>query len=587
MDVLDYRDILVKKPWYEYLPDGYMAHGVDAGTFDKDVTPEPDDSLYKRIKTQGDFLREYYPSAHNIFDPAKYPDIWKWGPANPEKADDPNDPMYGKKKLYRQPIQRTAFAFQQLIAVKHILHLTGNDVQFEIANDDETDDELEKLNKLLIRLKKGWLMADMEIRFYEAVRSLMITADAAVVGFFDTVNGKKKFGAKTLSYLNGDKLYPHFDSLTGELTVFARKYYDYDEEGDAKTEWVEVWDDKDFYRYKKSLDGNDDTLIARFKKLFGFSGYTLVENKPHGFPSIPVAYVRNDEGPCWHAVQRNIEDYEQAFSYLCENNKAYAFPIFFIKGDGDDVQIEGDMNGSVKAIAMNDTNSEAGFLDGTDASDAFATQLQKSYDLIYELSFTVKPPELKSGDLPGVALKLLYSPALEIAMNDAQRMQPFLTKLVDIVKYGIGFEDGTVTDMVKLPVNAWIEPYIHQNKTEVITNLATAVQNGFLSHQTASERTPDFPVSNEYDRIMREEKEKQQQDLLQNIQLQDAQTENNIEEEEATARINKQQEGNDVNTGHGSKKNGGKRGRPATKFIDWDENGNWPGRNNWNKYLKK
>lgn len=575
MDVLNYRDILVKKPWYEYLPDGYMAHGVDAATFDKDTTPEPDDSLYRRIKTQGDFLREYFPSSHNIFDPYKYPDIWKWGPANPEKADDPSDPLYGKKKLYRQPIQRTAFAFQQLIAVKHILHLTGNDVQFEVANDDESDDELEKLHKLLTRFKKGWLMADMEIRFYEAVRSLMITADAAVVGYFDD---KKKFAAKTLSYLNGDKLYPQFDSLTGKLVVFARKYYDYDDDGDAKTEWVEVWDETTFYRYKKSLSGNDDTLLTRFKKLFGFSGYTLVDHKPHGFPSIPVAYVRNDEGPCWHAVQRNIEDYEQAFSYLCENNKAYAFPIFFIKGDGDDVQIQGDMNGSVKAIAMNDTSSDAGFLDGTDASDAFATQLQKSYDLIYELSFTVKPPELKSGDLPGVALKLLYSPALEIAMNDAQHMQPFLSQLVEIVKYGIGFEDDKVTDMVNLPLNAWIEPYIHQNKTEVITNLATAVQNGFLSHQTASERTPDFPVSNEYDRIIREEKEKQQQDLLQDIALQDAQTENNIQEEEAQARINKGQSGQDVNTN----KHGNRRGRP-NKF-NTDKWGNRIGEEHWTEF---
>lgn len=583
MDVLDYRDILVKKPWYEYKPDGYMAHGIEKGTFDKDEQPEPDDDLYKDIKTQADFLREYYPSSHSIFDEEKYPDVFKVGPKNPAKADDPTDPDYGKKVLYRQKIQRTAFAFQQLIATKHILHLTGNDVQFEIANDADNDEKEEQYQKLLTRFKRGWLMADMEIRMYEAVRSLMITADAAVVGYFDKGG---KFGAKTLSFLNGDKLYPQFNSLTGELEVFARKYYDYDDKGDAKTEWVEVWDDTYFYRYKQSLDGNGNSLWNKIKDFFGFSGYTLVEKKPHGFPSIPVSYVRNDDGPCWHAVQKNIEDYEEAFSYLCENNKAYAFPIFFLQGDGDDIQIQGDMNGAVKAIAISDTEGKAGFLNGTDASNAFATQLDKSYNLIYELSFTVKPPELKSGDLPGVALRLLYSPALEIAMNDAQMMQPFLTKLVGIVKYGVGFEDNSVTDMVNLPINAWIEAYVFENKTETITNLATAVQNGFLSHQTASERTPDFPRNDEYGRIMKEQKEKQQQDLLQNIELQDAQTENNIEEQEASARINRQQGGNDVNTGNG-KKTGAKRGRPATKNIDWDKNRNWPGRNNWDKNLKK
>ena len=321
--------------------------------------------------------------------------------------------------------------------------------------------------------------------------------------------------------------------------------------------------------------------MKRIKGFFGIDGYKLVERKPHGFPFIPVSYIRNDDGPCWHAVQKNIEDYEVAFSYLCENNKAYAFPIFFMQGDGDSIQIQGDMNGAVKAVAMNDPDAKAGFLNGTDASNAFATQLQKSYDLIYELSFTVKPPELKSGDLPGVALKLLYSPALEIAMNDAQMMSPFLYKVVEIVKYGLGYEGGNVTDMVNLPVNAWIEPYVHQNATEIITNLATAVQNNFLSHQTASERCPVFPVNDEYDRIVREAKEKQEQDLLNDIKLDDAQTENEIEKDKANAKLNKGQSGSDVNTGNG------KRGRPNKSGTQYDQNRNWEGRNNWDGYDRK
>lgn len=144
----------------------------------------------------------------------------------------------------------------------------------------------------------------------------------------------------------------------------------------------------------------------------------------------------------------------------------------------------------------------------------FATQLNKSYDLIYELSFTVKPPELKSGDLPGVAIKLLYSPALEVAMNDSQKLQPFLDKLVEIAKFGIGHENNATASIVGLDINAWIEPYTHQNKTELLTNLATAVQNGFLSKQTASERCPDFPKNAEWERILREKKEEDQQDLL-------------------------------------------------------------------------
>lgn len=521
-------------------------------------------------KTQSDFLREYFTSGHRIWDKNAYPDIIK---ENPDW--DPEDPSTGNH-YYLQPITRCAFAFQQVIATKHTLHLTGNDIQFELADSTDELEEEEESQKNLNIFKKGWLMHNMEIAFFEAVSSYMIVAETAAVGYID----KGKFGVKVLSFKNGDYLYPHYDSITGELSVFARKYYDLDEDGNAQIEWVEVWDDTYYYRFRNDVGKKSVTKKAAnlIKGLFGMNGYALAEKKEHHFNSIPVAYIRNDEGPCWSNVQKNIEDYEEAFSYLCENNKAYAFPVFYVKGDGEEITISGDdMTGAAKVIAMNSKDNDAGFLNGTDASEAFATQLNKSYDLIYELSFTVKPPELKSGDLPGVAIKLLYSPALEVAMNDSQKLQPFLDKLVEIAKFGIGHENNATASIVGLDINAWIEPYTHQNKTELLTNLATAVQNGFLSKQTASERCPDFPKNAEWERILREKKEEDQQDLLMDIQRADNETQNAIEEQEATARIQNGGNGN-VRTG-----NGRKAGRPS-EGKNTDKWGNRPQENNWEKY---
>lgn len=566
----NYREVLVKKPFFEIMPDGYMQHGATFKAVNDNIEM-PQDYLYKQIKTQQDFLREYYPTAHRIYDKAAYPDVIKVNPDyNPEHPE--NGP-----KFCVQPITRTAFAFQQLIANKHILHLTGNDVQFEIA-EGEDNDKTEEMQENLAVFRKGWLLSNMEVRHYEAVRSRAIVADAAVVGYFN----KGKFQAKTLSAMNGDTLYPHFDSITGELTLFARKYFDYDEDGTQRTEWVEVWDDHSLKRYKRGLKGNQ--LVTAIKDFFGISGYELVSNEAHGYPFIPVAYTRNEEGPAWAQVQRNIEDYEEAFSYLSESNKGLAFPIFYVKGTDDEITLNGDMNGAVKSIAMSGgKENEAGFLNGTDASDAFATQLNKAYELIYELSFTVKPPELKSGDLPGVALKLLYSPAIEIAMNDAQNMQPFLDQLVKIAKYGIGYENNMQATMMELPINAWVEPYIHQNDTELVTNLASAVQNGFLSKQTASERNSKYSKNDEFDRVLREKKEEQQQDLLVEIQKMDAQVEDSIEQQQAQAKISSGQNGSDINTGRG------KKGRPNLSGKQWDKNGNndIDDKNNWDNYDKK
>ena len=562
------RDICTKKPWYNVMPTGYLAHGGQEREIETSDIPMPYDRLKVRVKTQQDFMREYFPSSHRINDTAEYPDVWK------------KDPVSGK--YYCQKIKRCAFAFQQLIAQKHTLHLTGNDVQFEISEGYFSDGREEEYQHQLSDFKRVWIDMDMETCFFEAINSWNITADCAIVGY---IRKDGKVGAKSLSFLNGDTLYPQIDSVTGELVAFGRSYYDYDSSGEVKTEHLEVWDDKYLYRFDKLVDGNDDSeLQTEIGEDYAVYGFRLVSKKDHGFPFIPVAYARKNDGPCWSPVQRMIEDYEAAFSHLCENNEAYAFPIFFYQGEGEDLQIQGGMNGAVKALAMNDPEAKAGFLNGTDASNAFATQLDKAYNLIYELSFTVKPPELKSGDLPGVALKLLYSPAIECAMNDAQHLQPFLTSVVKIAKYLAGYKNNNTATMMALPLNSYIQAYIHENYTEEITNIATAVQNGFLSRQTASERCPQFPKNGEYVRVVKEKKEEQEQDLLLDIQRADAQTENAIEEDEAQARINRQQSGNDVNTGGGRK-----RGRPNESGKKWDENGNNPidDKNNWKDWNKK
>ena len=559
-----YRDVLSKKPWWEYTSKLYDSRSYEAKRDDNRSVNMPVDHTYRVPKTQADFLREYYPTSHKIYNTTIYPNARKL---------DPETGLW-----YEQPMSRCAFAFQQLISKKHTLHLTGNDMQFEIADGAERVGDIEEYQKMLIRFKKTWMTASMEMVFYQAVNSWNIVADSAVVAYIS----EGKFGARTLSYLNGDELFPHYDSVTGKMNLFARKYYDYDESGVVSTEWVEIWDSTYLYRFCKSAEGmkTDQPLVYPLPGGYCMNGYYLVSRDKHGFPDIPVAYIRRD-APCWAPVQRNIEDYEEAFSYLCENNKAFGFPIFYAKGDGDSISIGGDMHGSAKYITMNDKDSDAGFLNGTDASSAFATQLEKSYNLIYELSFTVKPPELKSGDLPGVALKLLYSPAIECGMNDAQALQPFVNKLTELVKFGTGYELNKQSDYVNLPVNAWIKVYVHQNLQEEITNIATAVQNGFLSHQTASERCPEFPKNDEYSRVVGETKQKQEQDLLNDIRLDDAQTENEIQKDKETARLNKNKGGSDINTGHG------KAGRPNKSGTQWDENRNWPGRDNWDSYDKK
>ena len=564
MDVLNIREILTKKPFFTISSTRNVMSMTPVTDKHNTVDKDNDKALYY-ILSQEEMLRQYYPSGHKINNELLFPDIWKKDPET--------------NKWYKQSITRCALAFQQIITTKHIIHIVGNDVQFELSEDEKSsqkdglDGELEASielqdddsTKLLSIFKSGWIDLDMEIRFYEAVRSYMITADCAIVGFIQK-DGTPSF--RTFSFLNDDKLYPHLNSITGEMELFARKYYDYDDEGEAVTEWVEVWDDTYIYRCKHSLKPKNVTSFI--KTIFGLNGFEIVEQVRHGFPFCPVAYARNEDGPCWAAGQQTIENFEEALSYFFENNKAFAFPILLLSGDG--IELHGDMNGSVKSISIDSSDGDAHFLENNDISASYNTLLTKFYDLIYEQTFTVKPPELKSGDLPGVALKLLYSPAIECAICDAQKLQPFLNKLVKMVKFSWGLKKECQADLMKLGINAWIEPYVHQNDSELVTNLATAVQNNIISCKTASERLSKYTKNDEFERILKQLKFKMQMNVDEANLKATHSTNERIREEKIKSKMT----GQDINTG------GGKR-----HINETDENGNREGENNWEEYNQK
>ena len=149
--------------------------------------------------------------------------------------------------------------------------------------------------------------------------------------------------------------------------------------------------------------------------------------------------------------------------------------------------------------------------------------------MIYEQSFTVIPPELKSGDLPAAALKILYSPAYEKATTDSAEFQPFLNDLVSIFAYGYGLEVENTLAFASLPMKWWIKPYVHVSESAMVQDLATSVQNGFLSRQTATEKISMYSTVSEWDRIMKEQNEKRKAEM--ELEKEELSAENELIEE--------------------------------------------------------
>ena len=574
------KPLFVKKPFTRVTAIGH-------GDKELDVIGNPSwetvrrDNLVLRKLTQEDFEREYDPLAHLIYNREYYPDIWR-------KNDEDGN-------WYVEEIPRYSFAFQKIILYKHMTHLCGNDIVFELADEKETEDKRTILNIL----KDGWRKHNCEIAWYNLMYSVKRTADGACVGYL--VDGK--FGWKSLSFKDGDVLYPHFDRMTGEMEVFARTYRAMDDDGEDR-DFVDVWDKKYYYCLVsdngkgEEMKGTavEDSPLAKYD----ISGFTIIEQRPHGFPYVPIVYVRNDEGPCWAFSQELIDQYEMAFSRLAQANHDFGLPIMYIKGEGSSELTDVDMSYASKVITLPD-EGEVGFLNRQDASNAYKAELSSLEDSIYRQSFAVRTPELKSGDTPAAAIKMLYSDAVENAINDSQKFQRSLADFVKIFEFGYGVESKHRLDFQNTNIVFYIEPYVHRNVAAEILDMSSAVQNGYLSRQTASEKSY-YSTSQEWDRILNEEQEKKQKELLLEAQRIEVQNDANVDMQEELADINAAQQieiaqaQNDIEQGNdedaikkpvrrtGSVATGRGKGRPRTVNTDKWGNRTDGSENNWGRW---
>jgi len=453
-----------------------------------------------QIMSQSDFLQEYYPTGHRINNEEYYPDKIKYE----ETVDGTGKTV---KHYYKEKVLRIAVPFQIIIVAQQLVHSFGNNVKHTLIAPTVTEQQ----QKDFFEWQMGWLEKNSEIALYEFGRSLFITGDAAIVYYLN----EGKLGIKSFSYLNGDTLYPHYDGL-GNVDLFARKFYDFTEDGKSKTEWVEVYDNTYVTRYRHDLHGISSTL-QDLRQWFGLEGYVQVgEPTPHGFSECPIVYYRTS-GPVWEAVQGCIEQWELSFSSLGQNNAAFGFPIMVLKSD-EGAEIESDMYGSVKAIKMG-TSDSAEYLKHDESPESVRLFLEKLSEMIFMGSFVVKTPEVKSGDMPGVAIKLIYSPSLDKAILNKKDLDTCIDKMQRLFTEGYGIEKQKITAYQSLKMISEIEPYVHQNNAELISNLVQSVTGGFLSKQTASQRCP-YSTNNEIDKVLREEKEAQQQDLLYQLKTQ-------------------------------------------------------------------
>ena len=485
------KDIMMASAFRRITPFGAVPLILDVGG------PAPDlsgfDAKYAWVP-QSEFLRELYPQGHKILDPAIYKNDFI------QVKEDLPDGTSVKHWVERQ-VARVSVPFQYVIKTQQVIHLTGNDIT--LVNSDVAPKKREK--DWLVTFKQLWRNRNMNMAFFNAVDSEKCTGNTAVAFYFTKRNGELRINAKVYSYLDGfticDTIYSEKD---GEPEIQAIKYQSYDAEAMRTVQWVDVWDRSRAYRYRN--DGSQpersiDDIYDGYDEDF-----TLVSVVEHGYPCVPVKVKRNRIGACWSPVQHLCDDYDVQASNLCQAARVLPHAVFFVKGGEGNVETAAD--GRPTAIVTPDTQADAKFLTPTDTSGASDTSLKLLEDKIFLGSFIVRPPEVKSGDLPGIAIKLIYAPSLDKAIADAKEWDPFVDGLVDLFAYGAALEMGD-SFFAEIGITGFAEPYIHQNVAEVVQNLVNAKQGGILSAETGTEKNP-YAESDEYSRVQKELKAQQE-----------------------------------------------------------------------------
>ncbi len=427
------------------------------------------DPLQYELRTQSDFLREYDVNAHLINSMKYYP--------NPFSKDSDG-------KVYQKIKSRVAVGFQSRIHTKRLTALIGNNVSHRLIRSFK---DSEAAQNWLADFREGWEEKNVEVAIHDAISADGKTGDCAICFFLS----KNKVGWRTFSYENGDILYPHYDRLTGELTLFAREYTEGEPDGEQIT-FLDVWDDTSYIRYKKSLKDNKKEWEIDEQK------------RSHNFPMCPVAYHRYGE-PFWTPSQSLIENYELSLSQFAENNAAYALRILYTIGE--EMEVISSLDGTPQRIDSSDPNAKIGFLEPADAAKSFETQLNKLEQNIMRSSFAVETPEIKSGsDMSSLTVKMLFADSYLKALDDAMRYQMFLDRATALFKYGYGVEVKHRSDYNKFRIKAELLPFVFMSESETVAALVQLVGSGVLSKQTASEiaYNSGYGTSDEWSRILDE-----------------------------------------------------------------------------------
>lgn len=468
----DTEKLLMKKPFTRggtILPSTNSQRKVKAGGRIRAQLPR----IQRNVVTQDQYCAELDPYMHDVLFDDNIPSICVRTMEN------------GVKEM---KFAKMAFPFQRKIVEKQTLHMACLPLTFTLSDQKPTV----AMQEDFVTFKHYWDLRNqdgMKLKMVEAAKSY---GDAGLLYYIDR-HGEIK--SRLISYEDGYVICSHNDANGDRMLEVV--YYTAD--GD---EYIDCWDDKNFYRYTTADDGKWSLTV-----------------EPHGFDEIPLITKRTKVA--WDDGQTEIESYERAANIDNVVDSKWGWGLLYVKG-----KIDPNAKKIAGNIVLNDTSidpssSDAKFLDPPSAkniNEKFEYRF-KQIQIATATTFILPSDIHTSSDTSGVAVEMTQSMDIQTAENGIVEWQNVVDKMVRLFRHGLGMElvnkgikTDAVTEFAKMNINAHMVIWKPFSENEYNQGLAAMKNAGILSRRTAVEQNT-ISRPDEVERIEREEQETMEKEL--------------------------------------------------------------------------
>jgi SPP1 family phage portal protein len=340
------------------------------------------------------------------------------------------------------------------------------------------DNKLDYLAQKIDRLKKNFTQC--LVVWYSV---------AAEDGFWEGIapaTSKYKMRCSVFSPEDGDIIIPLYNQYK-EMISCARCYTVKIDDKDVNK--MDLYLSDKYITYQQSATGwesEKETAIAYGKANFVFHG----QKRPEYADVLP-----------------KIERVEEGDSDTADENQISSFPILAATGGITDVQGGGTKN-TRKVFQM----EEGGDLKYVEAKGAQQSATDERKNLRRDIYDETSTPQISmeqisgSGDLPGVAIELMFMPATNKAKSNQEGdLGMEWQRHLNLLKACMAVINVSVKKSVNMPVKPKFKIELPRNLTEEYSNIVSLVGAGLLSKETAIKKLAftEDPVA-EYEKIKEE-----------------------------------------------------------------------------------